>query len=128
MIYYLVSRLNPDLSTFELMNSASRYLFLATQANYNPNIPYYNVFNVFTKDNDSIMIINSQEKILINNKNYISDFLNMFSISEIEKTNKLSAINNGDIILFSSITPSNIVSSTYQDLIDMGILEEDLVD
>lgn len=128
MIYYLVSRLNPDLSTFELMNSASRYLFLATQINYDPNTPYYNVFNVFTKDNDSIMIINSQEKILINNKNYISDFLNMFSISEAEKTNKLSAINNGDIILFSSITPSNIVSSTYQDLINMGILEEDLVD
>jgi len=128
MIYYLVSRLNPDLSTFELMNSASRYLFLATQINYDPNTPYYNVFNVFTKDNDSIMIINSQEKILINNKNYISDFLNMFSISEAEKTNKLSAINNGDIILFSSITPSNIVSSTYQDLIDIGILEEDLVD
>ncbi len=128
MIYYLVSRLNPDLSTFELMNSASRYLFLATQINYDPNTPYYNVFNVFTKDNDSIMIINSQEKILVNNKNYILDFLNMFSISEAEKTNKLSTINNGDIILFSSITPSNIVSSTYQDLIDMGILEKDLVD
>jgi len=128
MIYYLVSRLNPDLSTFELMNSASRYLFLATQTNYDPNTPYYNVFNVFTKDNDSIMIINSQEKILVNNKNYILDFLNMFSISEAEKTNKSSPINNGDIILFSDITPSNIISSTYQDLIDMGILEKDLVD
>jgi len=128
MIYYLVSRLNPDLSTFELMNSASRYLFLATQINYDPNTPYYDVFNVFTKDNDSIMIINSQEKILVNNKNYILDFLNMFSISEAEKTNKLSTINNGDIILFLDITPSNIISSTYQDLIDMGILEKDLVD
>ena len=128
MIYYLVSRLNPDLSTLELMNSASRCLFLATQINYDPNTPYYDVFNVFTKDNDSIMIINSEEKILINNKNYISDFLNMFSISEVEKNDKLSTINNGDIILFADITPSNIVSSTYQDLIDEGIIEADDVE
>ena len=74
------------------------------------------------------MLVNSEEKLEINEKTHISDFLDMFSISSTEKTNILSPINNGDTVSFSTITPSNLTTSSFQDLVDAGVFEDDDVD
>lgn len=135
MIYYITSLHNPDLGTLDLMTSASRYLFLAVNPNGNPDassqtsdLSEYNMFSIFRSGSNLIMLVNSQEKIQVANKTYISDFLNMFSITESEKNTKLNSITQGDIIVFNDITPSNIIASSYQDLIDDGIIIEDTVD
>lgn len=135
MIYYITSIHNPDLGTLDLMTSASRYLFLAVNPNGNPDdssqisVPSeYNMFSIFGSGSNLTMLVNSQEKIQVADKTYISDFLNMFSITETEKNTKLNSITQGDTIVFNDITPSNIVTSSYQDLIDEGIIEADDVD
>ena len=37
-------------------------------------------------------------------------------------------ITQGDTVIFDNITPSNVVTSSYQDLVDAGIVEPDDVD
>ena len=128
MIYYITSRYNSDLGTEGLMHSASRCLFLAIHPDTGSGYPYYEVFDVYGSGSDYIMMINSEEQIEVNEKNHISDFINMFSISSTEKTNILSPINNGDTVSFSTITPSNLTTSSYQDLVDDGIVEADNID
>jgi len=128
MIYYLASRYNSDLGTEGLMHSASRCLFLATHPDTGSGYPYYEVFSVFGSGSDYTMLVNSEEKLEVNEKTHISDFLDMFSISSTEKTNILSPINNGDTVSFSTITPSNLITSSFQDLIDAGVFEDDDVD
>jgi hypothetical protein len=135
MIYYITSLHNSDLNTLDLMTSASRHLFLAVNPNGNPdasarisNPSDYNMFSIFGSGSNLTMLVNSQEKIQVADKTYISDFFNMFSITEAEKDTKLNSITQGDIIVFNDITPSNIVTSSYQDLIDEGIIETDGVE
>jgi hypothetical protein len=128
MIYYIASRYNSDLGTEGLMDSASRCLFLAIHPDTGSGYPYYDVFDIYGSGSDHMMMVNSEERIEVNEKSHISDFLDMFSISLTEKKNILDPITQGNIVLFDNITPSNVVTSSYQDLVDAGIIEPDDVD
>ena len=128
MIKYLVSSLNSDLSTLALMREASRCLFMAVNPDSTQEYSQYNMFQTSDADGVAIMIIDSSETIQINNRAHLFDFLNMFSISDQEKTDILTPINTGDKVSFQSISPSNLIESAYEDLITMNIIQEDNVD
>jgi hypothetical protein len=128
MIKYLVSSLNSDLSTLALMREASRCLFMAVNPDSTQEYSQYDMFQTADSDGVAIMIIDSSEIIQINNRAHLFDFLNMFSISDQEKTDILTPINTGDKVSFQSISPSNLIESTYEDLITMKVIEEDNVD
>lgn len=128
MIKYLVSSLNSDLSTPALMGEASRCLFMAVNPDSTQEYAEYNMFQTSQINSVGVMIVDTSENIQINNRSHLSDFLNMFSISDQEKTNILTPINTGDKVSFQSISPSNLVDSTYEDLIAMKIIQEDSVE
>lgn len=128
MIKYIVSSLNSDLNTAALLREASRCLFLAVNPDTSGEYSEYNMFQVSDLESDSIMIVDTSEVIQINNKSHLSDFLNLFSISDQEKSNILSNVSTGDKVSFLSISPSTLVESDYSDLITMGLAEADTVD
>lgn len=128
MIKYLVSSLNPDLSTVDLMREASRCLFMAVNPNSTQEYSQYNMFETFQTQGGSIMIVDTSESIQVNNRLHLFDFLNMFSISDQEKSDILDPISTGDRVSFQSISPSSLVESTYEDLISLGVIESDSVD
>ena len=88
----------------------------------------YNMFQTADANGIAIMIVDTSEAIQINNRAHLFDFLNMFSISDQEKTDILTPINTGDKVSFQGISPSNLVNSTYDDLIAMKIIQEDNVE
>jgi hypothetical protein len=128
MIKYLVSSLNSDLSTPALMREASRCLFMSVNPDSTQEYAQYDMFQTSEINSVGVMIVDTSESIQINNRSHLSDFLNMFSISDQEKTNILTPINTGDKVSFQSISPSNLVDSTYEDLIAMKIIQEDNVE
>ena len=103
-------------------------MFLAVNPDTSGEYSEYNMFQVSDLESDSIMIVDTSEVIQINNKSHLSDFLNLFSISDQEKSNILSNVSTGDKVSFSSISPSTLVESDYSDLITMGLAESDTVD
>jgi len=128
MIKYLVSSLNPDLSTTALMREASRCLFTAVNPDSAQDYSQYDMFQTSEINSVGVMIVDTSETIQINNRSHLFDFLNMFSISDQEKTDILTPINTGDKVLFQSISPSVLIESSYEDLITMGIIQEDDVE
>lgn len=128
MIKYLVSSLNPDLQSLALMKEASRCLFMAVNPDSTEEYSQYNMFQTADANGIAIMIVDTSEAIQINNRAHLFDFLNMFSISDQEKTDILTPINTGDKVSFQGISPSNLVNSTYDDLIAMKIIQEDNVE
>lgn len=125
MIKYLVSSLNSDLSTPALMREASRCLFMAVNPDSTQEYAQYDMFQTSEINSVGLMIVDTSELIQINNRSHLFDFLNMFSISDQEKTNILTPVNTGDKVSFQSISPSILVNSTYEDLITMNIIQED---
>lgn len=128
MIKYLVSSLNSDISTPALMREASRCLFMSVNPDSTQEYSQYDMFQTSEISSVGVMIVDTSELIQINNRSHLFDFLNMFSISDQEKTNILTPINTGDKVSFQSISPSNLVDSTYEDLIAMKIIQEDSVE
>jgi len=128
MIKYLVSSLNPDLSTTALMREASRCLFMAVNPDSAQDYAQYDMFQTSEINSVGVMIVDTSETIQINNRSHLFDFLNMFSISDQEKTDILTPINTGDKVSFQSISPSVLIESSYEDLIAMGIIQEDDVE
>lgn len=127
MIKYLVSSLNPDVSTLALMREASRCLFMAVNPDSTQEYAQYDMFQTAEANGTAIMIVDTSETIQVNNRAHLFDFLNMFSISDQEKTDILAPINTGDKVSFQSISPSILVESNYEDLIAMKVIEQDNV-
>lgn len=128
MIKYLVSSLNPDLSSLALMREASRCLFMAVNPDSTQEYSQYNMFQTADANGVAIMIVDTSETIQINNRAHLFDFVNMFSISDQEKTDILTPINTGDKVSFDSISPSVLTESSYEDLIAMRVIEQDAVE
>lgn len=110
------------------MREASRCLFMAVNPDSTQDYAQYDMFQTSEINPVGVMIVDTSETIQINNRAHLSDFLNMFSISDQEKTNILTPINTGDKVSFQSISPSVLVNSTYEDLIAMKIIQEDNVE
>ena len=128
MIKYIVSSLNGDLSTAALMREASRCLFMAVNPDSTQDYAQYDMFQTSEINSVGVMIVDTSETIQINNRSHLFDFLNMFSISDQEKTEILTPISVGDKVSFQSISPSVLVESSYEDLIAMGVIQEDDVE
>lgn len=128
MIKYIVSSFNSSLRSLDLMQEASRYLFMAVNSDDAQQYAGYNMFHVSEINGTAIMIVDISEMIQVNNTDYVVDFLNMFSMSDQEVSNIVDSITPGDKVSFQSIFPSNLVVSSYEDLIDAGLIEEDTVE
>lgn len=122
MILYAASSYNSDIDTEAKMLSVSRCLYLSINKTPTPHYDDWNVFPVFVTDTDSLLGVKPYYELEISDKNKISEFLNSFSISEQEKADKLKSFDNGDIIPFSQIQPSNMDLKTYEELENLGII------
>jgi len=74
------------------------------------------------------MIVNENEKIKISDKDHLSEFLDLFSITESEKNSILDSVSVGDKVSFSFIEPSSMVKKTYDEMVDLGLLNIEDVD
>ena len=128
MIKYVDSSLNSDLNTLARMRLASRCLFLCVNPSTSHPYSSYNFFEVSEEGDRSVMIVNENEKIKISDKDHLSEFLNLFSITDAEKNSILDSISVGDKVNFSSIEPSSIVKKTYDEMVDLGLLNSEDVD
>ena len=104
------------------MLNISRCLYLSVNRNPTEEYDDWNVFPVFVAETESLLGVKTYYELEISDKSKISDFLNSFSISEEEKTEKLKSFNNGDTISFSQIQPSNMDLKTYEELELLGII------
>ena len=106
------------------MELASRCLHLSVNPSTGVENAGISTFPVYGEDPDFLMAVNPDYELLISDKREISKFLDMFSISESEKTTTLAGFAEGDLVQFSRIAPSILVYSTESELIDLGIIEE----
>lgn len=103
-------------------------MFMAVNPDSTQEYSQYNMFQTADANGVAIMIVDTSETIQINNRAHLFDFVNMFSISDQEKTDILTPINTGDKVSFDSISPSVLTESSYEDLIAMRVIEQDAVE
>lgn len=122
MILYAASSYNSDIDTEVKMRNASRLLYLSINPTPTSEYEDWNVFPVFTTETESLLGVKVHYELEVSDKSKISEFLDLFAITDQEKSDNLNSFNEGDIIPFSQIQPSNLDLKTYEELESLGII------